>query len=62
MEIIRRRRWTRKKMKMKVIMRMKLNIVMTIRMRIVHMCTGLCTCNEDNDVYDVEYVDDVILI
>ena len=26
------------------------------------MCMGLCTCNEDNDVCDVEYVDEVISI
>ena len=34
---MRRRRRTRKKRKMKVIMTMRLNIVRTIRMRIVHM-------------------------
>ena len=57
------RRRIKKEIKMKVIMSMKIKVIMRMKIKNnddkAHV--GLCTCNEDKDLYDVEYVVEVML-
>ena len=57
------RRRIKKEIKMKVIMSMTIKVIMRMKIKNnddkAHV--GLCTCNEDKDLYDVEYVVEVML-